>query len=116
MKISPVSGDLLVKLALGVLVVGGVVYAVRQAAAAWPTPGKLWDAATGAAEGVAVGTVVGIGKTVGIPETDVDQCEIDLANGDLWKASFSCPAPRYLKAITSGDYGPRNTGGATGSW
>lgn len=48
-----------------------------------------------AVTGAAVGTVKGIGEAVGIPDTDADQCTIDLANGDYWAASKSCPAPRW---------------------
>ncbi len=47
---------------------------------------------------VATGTVVGIGKTVGIPETSMTQCQKDLAAGKWWDASFSCPAGTYLEA------------------
>lgn len=51
--------------------------------------------AAGVVAGAAVGTVKGVGEVVGIPDTNADQCTIDLANGDGWAASFSCPAPRY---------------------
>src|SRR3990167_5424179 len=72
------------------------------------------SAAVRAAEGVVVGTVEAIGETVGIPQTDDDQCTRDLAAGDLWAASFSCPAPRFIAALGSGGYG--NTGAAEGGW
>lgn len=49
----------------------------------------------GAAEGAAVGTVKGIGKAVGIPDTNIDQCTIDIANGDRFAASRSCNATRF---------------------
>ena len=52
--------------------------------------------AAGAVGGAAVGAVKGAAEVVGIPDTDADQCTIDLANGDAWAASFSCPAPRFL--------------------
>lgn len=51
-----------------------------------------------------VGAVKGIGEAVGIPDTNADQCSADIAAGKVWAASFSCPAPRYLKALASGAF------------
>lgn len=53
MKIAPVSGDLLVKLAIGAGLLGVVVWATRSAVAALPSPQKMWDTATDAARGLA---------------------------------------------------------------
>lgn len=65
--------------------------------------GKLFEGlaqgAVGAAGGVVTGTVKGIGGVVGVPDTDADQCTIDLANGNMWDASFSCPMPRYMAVV-----------------
>lgn len=91
----------------------------------WATkrPGQSLAGAAGSAAVEAVadagaGAVIGIGEVFGIPETNQDQCTIDLANGDFWAASFSCPAGRYLSAVFGSDPEPppANTGGATGSW
>lgn len=46
----------------------------------------------------AEGVVIGVGKTVGIPETDAAQCERLIATGEWWNASFYCPAGTFLKA------------------
>jgi hypothetical protein len=54
------------------------------------------QAATGVVVGAASGVVVGAGEAIGIPATDEDQCSKDLAAGDKWAASFSCPAKRLL--------------------
>lgn len=62
----------------------------------------LAEGAAGAIVGAAEGAVVGIGKAVGVPETNHDQCTIDLANGDYWAASFSCPAARFIENTTRG--------------
>lgn len=48
------------------------------------------------------GVVIGAGQVVGIPETSNTQCEIDIANGDYWKASASCPAPRFIQYTITG--------------
>jgi hypothetical protein len=54
MKVAPVSADLLVKIALGALVAGALLYAVRRASAgAGDLAAKAWDTATGAAWAVA---------------------------------------------------------------
>ena len=45
MKISPVSGDLVVKLALAAAIVGAAVWAARRAAAAVPDFSDVADAA-----------------------------------------------------------------------
>lgn len=105
--------------------VGGVAVAAALWAASRASGGNLardvgttaGRAVVDAAEGAVVGTVTGIGEAVGIPQTDADQCTRDLAAGDLWAASFSCPAPRFIAAVAAGDYGPNfKGGGATGSW
>ena len=55
-----------------------------------------------AAGGVATGTVLAIGDTVGIPRTNLTKCQQDLMAGKTWDASFSCPAGDYLKYLYDG--------------
>lgn len=64
--------------------------AAKQAAAA--AAGAVIDAAHGAV----VGTVTTIGQAVGIPTTNMTQCERDMAAGNWWDASFSCPAGTFI--------------------
>ncbi len=59
---------------------------------------KLAQGAVGLAGEAATGTVIGIGKAVGVPETNQTQCQKDLAAGKWWDASFSCPAGTFLGA------------------
>ncbi len=59
---------------------------------------KLAQGAVGLAGEAATGTVIGLGKAVGVPETNQAQCQKDLAAGAWWAASFSCPASDYLGA------------------
>lgn len=92
-----------IALYVGVAVVAGVgLYVWRKR-----KPGESLGEAAGrtaaafafdTAAGAAAGVVKGIGEAVGIPDTDPDQCEADLARGDLWAASFSCPASRFIDA------------------
>lgn len=58
--------------------------------------------AVGAVGDAGVGAVVGAGQLVGIPATNSDQCGRDLAAGDRWAASFSCPAGRFVGSVFGG--------------
>lgn len=51
--------------------------------------------------GFVVDGTLAAGDVVGIPRTEIGQCEIDLAAGRWWDASFSCPAPRFLEGVFS---------------
>jgi hypothetical protein len=53
----------------------------------------------------ASGAVIGVGKAVGIPETSMDKCQAAIAAGNMWEASFQCPAPTYLKALWHSTFG-----------
>jgi hypothetical protein len=55
--------------------------------------------AIGAAAGVATGAVVGIGEALGVPETNMDACQLAIAEGRMWDASFACPASVFVKAM-----------------
>lgn len=111
-------------IAAGAVGLGLVAYAWAKKAPGQTLAGAVAQGAVNAATDAAAGAVVGIGEAVGIPATDSDQCSIDLANGDYWAASFSCPASRFLSATSNAIFGsdtpppppPANTGGATGSW
>lgn len=59
------------------------------------------SAAVDAADGVIGETVNSVGDLVGVPRTDLSQCDADLAAGRTWDASFSCPASKFLKGIFS---------------
>lgn len=77
--------------------------------------GAAVDLAAGAFEGV----VYGAGDAVGLPRTDPDKCRAALDAGDLWAASFDCPAGDFLGGAwdqLTGDKPPAYTGGASGSW
>lgn len=111
--------------AVGVLAVGaiGVLWFLRSNAAA------IGTAAVGAVVDAGTGAVFGIGDAVGVPRTSQSQCDADLAAGNTWDASFSCPASRWLSEGVFGStpapaptsWGrevrtPVFTGGASGSW
>lgn len=50
-------------------------------------------------DGLLSGAVTGAGGLVGVPATNVTQCDKDLAAGRTWDASFSCPAKRWLGSL-----------------
>lgn len=66
---------------------------VGAAADAGSTIGEAIGNAAGAA---GVGVVVGIGDQVGLPRTNMTECEKALAEGRTWDASFACSAGKFL--------------------
>ena len=47
-------------------------------------------------DGVVSGTVVGVGEAVGIPQTNMSECEKAKAEGRTWDASFACGASDFI--------------------
>lgn len=89
-----------------VLVGGGALLAFiawRKVAAdgVAATAGAAGSAAVDAAGGFVGGAVQAVGTAVGIPRTDASACDRAIAAGDLWRASFDCPAATFLGAIGS---------------
>ena len=52
-----------------------------------------------AATGAATGAVIGLGDVLGIPATNQSECDLAIAEGRTWDASFACPAGRWLKSL-----------------
>jgi len=90
---------------------------------------KLGGAAVNAVDGLASGAVKAAGEMVGIPDTNMSECERAIAEGRTWDASFVCPAKRFLSHVFSSDpmaaatpppFNPSATlevpGGAGGAW
>lgn len=69
---------------------GAVVGAAADAGA------TLGEAAGNFAGAAAGGVVLGIGDQVGIPRTNMTECEKALAEGRKWDASFACPAGTFI--------------------
>jgi len=57
----------------------------------------IGTAAVDLAGGVATGAVVTLGGTLGIPATNMTECEKAKAQGRTWDASFACPAADFIK-------------------
>lgn len=51
------------------------------------------------ANGVLGGVVTGVGEVVGIPPTNLTECQRAQAEGRTWDASFACPAKDFLSYL-----------------
>ena len=60
------------------------------------------SAAVGVVSGTASGLVVGAGEAVGIPDTNLSDCERAILEGNKWRASFLCPASRFISYLKGG--------------
>ena len=57
------------------------------------------SAAVSTIVGAGTGVVLGAGEAVGIPRTNMTECERAKAEGRTWDASFACPAGDFLKYV-----------------
>ncbi len=126
MRVAPVSADLLIKLALGALLVGGAVWAVRRAAsagsdAAAALASGAWANAKDAAWGlsptnqnnVIYQTANGIGGAiVTAPDGAGKNADGSWTLGGFVYDIFNPGAAQAVRDMTA----PINTGGATGEW
>lgn len=81
------------------LIAGGAVLAAllwAGARGAKATGASIGTAAVDLADGVVSGAVVGTGQLIGIPATNVTECDRAKAEGRTWDASFACPAKDFL--------------------
>lgn len=86
------------------LIAGAAVAAALAWAAfsrAKDTGQAIGGAVVDMADGVVTGVVVGIGEKVGIPATNMTECQRAMAEGRTWDASFACPAGTFLKYVWS---------------
>jgi hypothetical protein len=109
MKITPLSGDLVLKLTLIAAAVAALAFIVKKVSSAASTAISEGAAAV---DGAVANAVIGAGGVVGIPATNDDQCSLDIARGDMWAASFSCTASRFIDAVKN----PPANVGVTGNW
>lgn len=72
-----------------------VLYLVKKKGAAVAAGTAVGAAVVDAAAGV----VVGIGSGLGIPATNMSECEKAKAEGRTWDASFACPASDFLSYL-----------------
>jgi hypothetical protein len=82
----------------GALVVGGYIFLRGFGGVAK----DVTKAAVDTAGGVVAGVAVGVGDMVGLPETNVDLCELAISKGEYMSASIHCGAPRFIKFLATG--------------
>lgn len=56
-------------------------------------------AAFNAVDGVFSGVVLSAGDAIGIPRTNMTECERAKAEGRTWDASFACPAKDFISYL-----------------
>lgn len=76
---------------LAVIAVGTAFVVLRS------RPATEWGAAVGSGVvNAGAGVVLGIGDAIGIPRTNLTECDKALLEGRTWDASFACPAGRFI--------------------
>jgi hypothetical protein len=83
----------------GAAVLGALAYVSIKGG--FGTGQGIGNAMVDMASGVVSGTVEGVGSLVGIPKTDMNECERAKAEGRTWDASFACPAGTFLKYLVN---------------
>lgn len=76
-----------------------VVVLVKKKGLAADAGVAVGSAAVDLADGVATGVVTSIGEEVGIPKTNMTECEKAIAEGRTWDASFACPAGTFIGSL-----------------
>jgi len=92
-------------LSLEVKIIGGVVVLIVAWVFLRGFSGFAKDASkatVAAASGAVAGTAEGLGGILGIPETDLQKCELACSNGETWNASKFCSANRFLTYLKDG--------------
>lgn len=75
-----------------------------------------WDTAQQAGSAVAGGTGHIIGDLIGVPRTNMSECERALIEGRSLDASFACPAMDYLRWMADGTMPMTPDFGVVGGW
>ncbi len=88
--------DLIVFGALGAL---GLMAVTAVAANAREVGAAVGTATVDLVDGVVSGAVTTAGEAVGIPKTNLTECEKAKAEGRTWDASFACPAADFLRYV-----------------
>lgn len=60
---------------------------------------SVGTAAFNAFDGVLSGVVLSAGDAIGIPRTNMTECERAKAEGRTWDASFACPAKEFISYL-----------------
>lgn len=95
------SNEVKLGLGLGIAAIAILWWLTRKGQAA-ALGSSVGSAAGGLVASVPGGVVIGIGDGVGIPRTDMTECEKAKAEGRTWAASFVCPAGDFVGYLFGG--------------
>ena len=94
-----VSGQAML-IAGGLLVAAYVVFKKKDlGTAAVDAAGSVGETIGQGAVAATSGVVLGIGDGIGVPRTNMTECERAKAEGRTWDASFACPAGDFLSYV-----------------
>lgn len=94
------------KLMLAAAAVAAIAFVVKKNGGMQGAAAGVASALVGAVGDAASGAVLGIGDALGIPRTDMTECERALAEGRTLDASFACPARSFIEAMAGADLRP----------
>ena len=98
--------DTTAKLLLAGAAIAAIAFVVKKNGGLQGVAAGAAGALVGAVGDAASGAVLGIGDVLGVPRTDMTECERALAEGRTWDASFACPAGTFLGSLVSDDRTP----------
>lgn len=85
----------------GATVVAALVWLATRKTNAASVGQAVGGAVVDLADGAIGGAVVGVGQLVGVPATNMTECDRAKAEGRTWDASFACPAGDFLRYLWS---------------
>ncbi|WP_354682655.1 hypothetical protein [Cupriavidus necator] len=91
------------KLLLAAGAIAAIAFVVKKNGGLQGVAAGAASALVGAVGDAASGAVLGIGDVLGVPRTDMSECELAIAEGRTWDASFACPAGAFLGSFVSDD-------------
>lgn len=110
--------DTTAKLLIAAGAVAALAFIVKKNGGLQGVAAGVAKALFGAAGDAASGVVLGIGDALGVPRTDMTECERAIAEGRTLDASFACPAGTFIQSLFSDrqpDYGPVSLDAWTGT-
>ncbi|MGY2488514.1 hypothetical protein [Cupriavidus sp. CP313] len=109
--------DSTAKLLLAAGAIAAIAFVVKKNGGLQGVAAGAASALVGAVGDAASGAVLGIGDVLGVPRTDMTECERALAEGRTWDASFTCPAGTFVGSLVGSDRIPDYAVGAfTGTY
>ena len=113
LALAGVAGVLLLRRSLPALSLPNLADFIPSAASVRDGAATAFSTGLSYADNAAAGAVEGIGLAVGIPRTNVSQCQADKAAGRWWDASFSCTATDFVSSGVGAVFGSTRVQEAT---